>query len=55
MLEGIALPMDVGKEMFCSLGEIHDSLEIDNLCTCSSYSRKRLCEQFEVMLMISDV
>ena len=40
MQESLVLAVDVGKEMFCALRQIEDSLEIDNLSAGFCYRRK---------------
>ena len=42
MLEGFTLTVQVGQEMLCTLGQIHDCLEVDNLFGCIGNGGKRL-------------
>ena len=42
MLEGFALAMKISQEVLRTLGQVHDSLEVDNLLGCIGNRRKRL-------------
>ena len=49
MLEGFALAVKVGEEVFGTLGQVHDSLQVDNLCRGLCDIGKRLGEELQVM------
>ena len=45
MLEGLALAVYVGQEMFRSLGQVHNSLQVDDLLGGIGYRGERLRQQ----------
>ena len=49
MLESLAFSMKVGQKMFCTFRQVHDSLQIDNLCRCRCNGRKRGREQLQIV------
>ena len=55
MQESLVLAVDVGKEMFCALRQIEDSLEIDNLSAGFCYRRKRLRQQLQISYVFFNI
>ena len=51
MLEGFALAMKISQEVLRTLGQVHDSLEVDNLLGCIGNRRKRLRQQLQIVLV----
>ena len=49
MEESLALTVQVRKEMLRTLRQIENCLQVDNLCRCGSYRRKRVGEQLQIV------
>ena len=52
MPERLVLAVDIGEKVFSAFGKVHDGMKVDNLGACRRHSRKRLCQQTQVLYVV---
>ena len=55
MLEGLVLAVDVGKEVFSSLGQVQNGLKIDDFGTGFGYRREGVGKQLQIAHVLFNV